>query len=211
MRWEELLNRFAGQPLFHTSHLGIFPDPSRNILVQLSRWVKAGKLVQIRRGWYLIDKPYRTKEISEAAIANAVVHPSYLSLEWALQFHGMIPEAAFHPTSITTRRGIQFESLGHIFLYHHVSPVLFRGYTEAVLAGEKIIVAGPEKALLDHVYLFSLRRSFSTLWLESLRLQNLDRFDLEEFGRLGAFVRKAGFAAVVDVTIKFIKEINSKP
>ncbi len=47
MDWNNFLNRFAGQPLFHSSMLGVFPDPQAHRQVQLSRWTKAGKLSQV--------------------------------------------------------------------------------------------------------------------------------------------------------------------
>jgi len=211
MRWEDFLERFTAQPLFHTSHPAIFPDPRASVLVQLSRWVKAGKLAPVRRGWYLIENPYRTKEVSDAAIANTVVHPSYLSLEWALQYHGLIPEATFQPTSITTRRGTQFEALNRVFLYHHVAPGFFYGYRSFEIAGERIAAAVPEKALLDLIYLFVQGNSFSILWLEGLRLQNLDRFDVREFRRLGASVKRPGFARTLSEAAEYLAAARRKP
>jgi len=210
MKWEELLGHFADQPLFNTSHLAVFPDPQSHILVQLSRWVAIGKLAQIRRGWYLIQKPYRTKDVSPGSIANAVVDPSYLSLEWALQFHGMIPEATFHPTSVTTKRGIRFEAIDHVFIYHHLTPSLFRGYLEVLLGGERIVVASPEKALLDLVYIFVHDHPFSLLWLESLRLQNLETFRIAEFRLFSRLVRKPGFAATADQVVDFVRDIQER-
>ncbi len=210
MRWEELLSRFSEQPLFHTSHLGVFPDSRPVVLVQLSRWINAGKLAQLRRGWYLIQKPFRTKELSAAFVANTVVRPSYLSLEWALQYHGMIPDAAFQPTSITTRRGVHFTADDRYFLYHHVSPRFFHGYGSFEYSGERIIIATPEKSLLDHIYIFALRNPFSILWLEGLRLQNLDRFDIEEFRRLSSLVLRPGFSAAVETTAAFLREMRSR-
>lgn len=205
MRWADLIGRFAAQPLFHTSHLAVFPDPKASVLVQLSRWVESGKLLQIRRGWYLIEKPFRAREVSDAAIANAVVRPSYLSLEWALQYHALIPEATFQPTSVTTLRGIRFEALDRLFLYHHVARGFFRGYGSYDYGGEKIACASPEKALLDLIYLFVHRNAFSLLWLEGLRLQNLDRFDVGLFRRLGAGVGKPGFARALSKTAESLK------
>jgi hypothetical protein len=211
MKWDELLARFSTQPLFHTSHLAVFPDAPENILVQLSRWVASGKLAQIRRGWYLIEKPYRTRDVRDAAIANAVLRPSYLSLEWALQYHGMIPEATFQPTSITTGRGTSFEALNRVFLYHHIAPSLFNGYRSYEIAGERIAAAIPEKSLLDLIYIFVQRNRFSILWLESLRLQNLDRFDTALFLEMGASVRKRGFAGILSEAAEHIAAVRESP
>ena len=205
MNWESLLSQFSGHPLFPSSLLRTFEDDPRHIQVQISRWVKQNKLIQIRRGWYLIGKPYRTKEVSRALIANTVVQPSYLSLEWALHYHGMIPEAVFQPTSLTTRRGIQFQALDHFFIYHHTLPSFFTGYQRVESAGEKILVAGPEKALLDKIYIFIQTKPFSLEWLKGLRLQNLERLNLNQWPKLAAGSQKPGFALAAKKAMDYIK------
>jgi hypothetical protein len=205
MNWDQLLSKLSGQPLFHSSLLRAFEDNPGHIQVQISRWVKQKKLVQIRRGWYLIGEPYRTKEVSEAVMANTVVQPSYLSLDWALHFHGLIPEAVFQPTSLTTRRGIQFSAAGRFFIYHHIQPAFFTGYRQFDLAGEKILSATPEKALLDKIYIFLQAKPFSLDWLRELRLQNLDKLDQDRWSVLAARSKKPGFAQAAKKALDFIE------
>jgi predicted transcriptional regulator of viral defense system len=205
MRWEEFLLKFAERPLFHSSMLEIFPDDPHHIQVQLSRWVDSGKLSQIRKEWYLIEKPYRWKEVPAPVIANTVVHPSYLSLEWALQFYEMIPEYVPNPTSITTNRGIRFTAQKTLFLYHHVQPSFFTGYTQTQYNNHTLYVALPEKALMDKIYLFMLKNEFSLDWLRELRLQNLDQFDFDRFKSYLNKTKKRGLANAVKKTIEYIK------
>jgi len=104
MNWVEFLHQFAENPLFHSSSLKVFSETEKYIQVQVSRWVRAGKLIQIRRGWYLIAEPYRSQQVLPELIANNAVSPSYLSLEWALSFYGLIPEETPNLTSVTTAR-----------------------------------------------------------------------------------------------------------
>jgi len=205
MRWEDLLTEFSKRPLFHSSMLKIFPDDPHHIQVQLSRWVDAGKLSQIRKEWYLIEKPYRLKEVPPPVIANTVVHPSYLSLEWALQYHGMIPEHVFNPTSITTNRGMRFAAKKNLFIYHHVQPSFFTGYIQKPANGHSLYIAYPEKALMDKIYIFLQRNEFSMDWLKELRLQNLDAFDFERFRSYVNNTRKRGLANAVNKSIECIK------
>ena len=240
MRWDALLKEFSDRPLFHSSMLRIFDDAPAHIEVQLSRWSRAGKLCRIRRGWYLIEEPYRARDVSEAVIANTVVQPSYLSLEWALGFYGLIPEAIFNPTSITTARGIEFTAKDRGYFYHHVQPAFFAGYEKvkgrafgsplarslyprastaevdprakpgAPVAvkrgGDVFIIAGPEKALLDKMYIAMRIGKFSTDWLKGLRLQNLNILDEDKLRGLAALVSKPGFAAAVDAAAAYIRE-----
>ena len=206
MRWDALLKEFSDRPLFHSSMLRIFDDAPAHIEVQLSRWSRAAKLCRIRRGWYLIEEPYRARDVSEAVIANTVVQPSYLSLEWALGFYGLIPEAVFNPTSITTARGIEFTANDRGYFYHHVRPAFFAGYEKVKRGGDVFIIAGPEKALLDKMYIAMRIGKFSTDWLKGLRLQNLNILDEDKLRGFATLVSKPGFAAAVDTAAAYIRE-----
>jgi len=205
MTWKDLLMKFAERPLFHSSMLDIFPDKPHHIQVQLSRWVDSGKLSQIRREWYLINKPYRLKEVPVALIANSVVHPSYLSLDWALQYHEMIPEYVPNPTSVTTSRGVLFQAQGRLFIFHHVQASFFSGYKQVKSEDHMINIAYPEKALLDKIYLFMQRNRFSIEWLKELRLQNLDGFTIRRFKSFLGKTQKKGLSKVAEMTIQYIK------
>jgi hypothetical protein len=208
MEWNELLKQFAQRPLFHSSMLKVFPEPISHIRVQLSRWVRSGKLKQIRRGWYIIEEPWRTTDVPISLIANSVVHPSYLSLDWALQYYDMIPEYVPNPTSVTTQRGIRFPAQGALFLYYHVQPVFFKGFNEVRLDNHKVFIATPEKALLDKMYLFMHRNRFSIDWLHELRLQSLENFDIELFKMLAKDINKKSFREAVEATAQYIGEMN---
>jgi len=205
MKWKDILIKFSEKPLFHSSMLEIFPDERHHIQVQLSRWVDSGKLSQIRREWYLIEKPYSLKDVPIPVIANKVVHPSYLSLDWALQYYEMIPEYVPNPTSITTGRGVQFIAQDRLFIYHHVQPSFFIGYMWTEFDGHMINVAHPEKALLDKIYLFTQRNKFSLDWLKELRLQNLDGFSFNRFESYLQKTNKKGLSKAVESAIQYIK------
>jgi hypothetical protein len=103
---------------------------------------------------------------------------SYVSLETVLADHGLIPEAVFATTAVTTGRpGVRITPLG-TFVYQHLKVDLFWGYrTQAVGGGRTAFVATPEKALLDLGYLRS--RSGEPAFVRELRLQRLDAIDLD--------------------------------
>jgi len=90
------------------------PDPFK---VQISRWEKAGKLIQLKRGVYLLADAYRKIEVYEPYIASILEKPSYLSLEKALEHYDLIPEAVSVYTSVTTKRPAKFSSPVGIFSY----------------------------------------------------------------------------------------------
>jgi len=186
--------------------LDIFAEDRRHIQVQLSRWVKAGKLAKIRREWYLIEKPYRLRDVPLPEIAATVHHPSYLSLEWALQYYEMIPEYVPNPTCVTTERSIQFSAQNRLFIYHHIQPALFSDYEPADAEGQKFPIALPEKALFDKIYIFLRKNRFSLDWLKELRLQNLERLNLGKFESMSRKTRLRGLAHAVERTVQYIEE-----
>jgi hypothetical protein len=206
MTWDELLAKFADMPLFHSSLLDIFPDDHRSVQVQLSRWTAAGKLRRIRRGWYLIEKSWRRKDVSIPFIATQIVQPSYLSLDWAFQYYSLIPEGVSNPTCLTTSRPLRIQVLDRMFLYHCIQPKLFSGFVLVSFDADKAPVALPEKALFDKIYLFTRRSRFSLDWIRELRLENLDHFDLDLFASFAKTSGKRSLESYVQMTADFIRE-----
>jgi len=84
-------------------------DP-KALSVQLSRWVRRGKLVPLRRGMFLLPAALRRNQPPLEYLANLLVLPSYVSLERALSFHGLIPERVPLVQSVTLGRPMLFET-----------------------------------------------------------------------------------------------------
>jgi hypothetical protein len=210
MKWQELLRQFGDMPLFHSSLLRVFPEDPAVIQVQLSRWVKAGRLARVKRQWYLIEKPWRARDVPFSYIAAQIVRPSYLSLEWALQHHGLIPDAVQNATCVTTNRPQRIRSLGRVFLYSHIQPDLLRGFSLVLDEGWQVPVASAEKALFDKVYFHVQRRRFSADWLNELRLQNLSAFDIEAFLSFGEISSKWGLRAALRAAADLILQMQKE-
>ncbi len=209
MKWRDFLEQFSESPLFHSSMLQIFGEPKSHLQVQLSRWVNTKKLIQIRRGWYLIERPFRLHEVPPETIANKVVSPSYISLESALSFYGLIPEVTPNPTSVTTTRAENFYAVGRLFIYQHIKPDYFRGYLKVKYGEHDIVIASPEKALWDKMYLHTLNHQFSIEWLEGLRLQNLEEFNLSKWEKYKSLTPLAHINRALKMVSKFIEEVRS--
>lgn len=115
----------------------------------LHRHTKEGRLVKVRSGLYtLADQP-----APDLYLANKLYEPSYISLEFALSFHGVKPETVYVVTSVTTKKTKVFEVLGYTFSYHHIKKKAFTGYKAIPYRGVTVFMADPEKALVDHLYL----------------------------------------------------------
>ncbi len=176
MKLEELLNYVADEPVFRAGFLAGLGESLPALRLQLSRWVKAGKLIQLTKGLYTLAAPYSKRATHPFVLANVMKKASYVSLQSALAYFGMIPEHVPTVTSVTTQRPARVETPLGCFLFRHIKKGWFSGYKQVDLgAGQKAFVATPEKALLDLVYLTPGADSYE--FLAELRLQNLTALD----------------------------------
>ncbi len=128
-----------------------FDENPHAIRTQLSRFAKKGMITQIKRGLYCFDKI----KIDELLLANKLYQPSYVSLERALDYYGIIPDVTQAVTSVnlTTFKKITNE-FGN-FYYSKIKKSLFFGFTKVKPSKSEahILIAEPEKALLDYFYI----------------------------------------------------------
>ena len=183
MKFTELQEIVGKEPVFETGLLLAGPIDPASVRRQLSRLTASGRLIQLRRGLYALAPPFVKARPHPFLVANHLVRGSYVSLQSALAYHGLIPEHVPVVTSVTTSRPGRRETPLGDFEYHHIKPEFFYGYDVIEVEGNQTaLVAGPEKAILDLVYLHP--GSDSREYLDELRLENLERLDLEELGRL---------------------------
>jgi hypothetical protein len=130
-----------------------FAEPREIIRVQLSRLMSDGKIIGLRRGVYTLPDTYRRVSVVPARLANQLYRPSYLSGLWAMGYYDMIPERVVWLTSATPRVPRRFENSFGIFDYRSIKQKAFFGYVTAPYGDRSIVIAEPEKALLDHWHL----------------------------------------------------------
>ncbi len=122
----------------------------------VNRAMKAGELIRLRRGLYMLSDKYRTNPCHPYALAQMLVPGSYVSLEAALSFHGWIPEAVYTTTSIVPGRkskDFKHEQMGR-FTFHPlaIQKGHFLELVERIqLGGQNLLMASPIRALLDLV------------------------------------------------------------
>lgn len=91
-------------------------------------------------------------------LANTICSPSYLSFEFALSYHGLIPEAVYNFTSATfeKKKKKEFKTLFGTFTYRDVPSAAYPYGIECVSEnGYTFQIASPEKALCDELYIQS--------------------------------------------------------
>jgi len=183
MKFEELLQIVAEEPVFETGLLLSGDRDPNDVRRQLSRWVSSGKLHQLRRGLYVLSPPYRKIVPHPFLIANRMVPGSYVSRQAALAHHGLIPEHVPVVTSVGSGRPRRWDTPLGSFDYHHVRGDLRTGFSRTEVAEDQsAFVALPEKALLDLVYLEP--GADSSEYLRELRLQHLEALDLNRLEEL---------------------------
>ena len=172
MNFESLAKLTGAIPCFDLPLLvQAFDDKRQVIRVQLSRWMKQGKIIGLRRGMYTLAGMYRHAALTPAALANQLYRPSYLSGLWALGFHDLIPERVVWLTSVTPRLPQRFENPFGFFDYRNIKQDCFFGYRKVCQGETDIMVAEPEKALLDHWHLTA--GEWTTERLEQMRYQHV--------------------------------------
>lgn len=178
MNWHNLLQLVGTQGWFDFASLVILSGEDREQLrTQVHRWCVAGKLIPLRRGLYTFGEAYRKREVNLPGMANSLYGPSYLSLHWALNYHGLIPEAVHEWTSVTSRPTKTFENAFGRFTYRHVKQERFWGYRQMKIGNGTVLLASPEKALLDLWYLEP--GEWTRERMMEMRFQNFEGVDVE--------------------------------
>ena len=140
----------------HDSDLAILLENSTQGRYGLvKRALAEGSLIRLKRGFYLIGKPYKQDLPSLYEVAQLLYGPSYISLESALSYHQWIPEAVYTTTSVTPKRQRNFETpLG---LFHFATTPLknfYEGVQKIELNNTHFFMASAIKALADYIHVY---------------------------------------------------------
>jgi hypothetical protein len=138
---------FDYQTLLHA--LGQYSRPRDKI----SDLLRKGVIVRVKKGIYIFGEDYRRRPFSREVLANLVYGPSYISLDYALHYFGLIPERVEAVTSVTTGRSRRYATPVGLFRYRMIPLAAFRiGMDRVELDdGRSFLIATPEKALADKI------------------------------------------------------------
>ena len=189
------------EPVFETGLLLAGDVNPADVRRQLSRWVSAGRLYRLRRGLYALAPPFAKIESPPFLVANRLLEGSYVSLQSALAYHGLIPETALLTTSVTTQRPTQWDTPLGGYTFRHLKREMLFGYqlTE-VGVGQRAFVATPEKALLDLVYFQP--HGDAPEYLKELRLQGFESLDLERLQSQTEMTKSTKLRRAADVVLE---------
>jgi hypothetical protein len=140
-----------------------------------------GKLIRLKRGLYVVSPDESGKLLSTELIANHIYGPSYVSMESALRFYGLIPESVRMVRSMTIKRSRVFENSVSMFEYIGCSEAYYPiGVNQKIADNYSFLIASPEKALCD---LIAFTPSVRPRFISALRLYLEEdiRLDMEAF------------------------------
>ncbi len=187
MKFQELVEIVADEPLFDTGFLLAGSVARENVQQQLSRWKRTGHVNQLRRGLYTLGHPWQKVRPHRFLAANYLVPGTYVSGLSVLAYANVIPEYVPEVTSFGGGRPQTYQTGLGRFSFHYLKTNMRFGYrlTE-VTSGQSAFVAEPEKALLDLLYI--VPGSDNDAYLQELRLD----FEALRIDRLASFAETSG-------------------
>lgn len=124
---------------------------------KINELVKKGELIIVKKGLYVPGPKINITKPGPFLIANHLWGPSYVSLETALSYWGLIPERVHEISSITIKTAKTYKTSVGRFSYFHVSlPYYSFGINSVSLTPKQVaLIASPEKALCDKIVMTS--------------------------------------------------------
>lgn len=154
----------------------VFPISPIAASFLLYRYTNKGFIKRVKRGLYIFPDAIPP----DPYIANKLCDPSYVSLQFALSYHGVIPETVYEITSITTKTTRQYVTLNKSFAYRRITKKAFTGYLIQKENNFSFIIADPEKALVDTLY-FRLKDKLGPI--DRLKKEKINKVKAMEYAR----------------------------
>jgi predicted transcriptional regulator of viral defense system len=181
---------------------------------KISQLIASGALIRVKKGLYVFGPEVARGPYSLETLANLIYGPSYISLEWALAHHGLIPERVAEVTSVTSKRDKAFNTPVGRFTYRYLHPSKYPvGLTRCEIdPAHPVLVATPEKALADRLALVDKRlrlessRDVNDYLIAQLRIDfaGVRRLDARRLSEIAAVYRNANVTRLVT----FVKELD---
>lgn len=143
---------YAQVPITHQVAMDLLAEYNRPN-DKISELIKSGELISLRRGLYIPGPEVDLPIPDPFLIANHLRGPSYVSLETALSYWGMIPERVVEVSSVTLKTSTIYQTpIGRFSYLHGTSPYYSFGIERAERAPQQMaLIASREKALCDTI------------------------------------------------------------
>jgi hypothetical protein len=191
MRYLEFKDKVRGFPIISSTHLFNLTRKPQTLKAQLTKWQKKGLIIKLKRGLYILNESDRKIEPSRIFLA-----------------YDLIPEKVVDVTSVTTKKTAKFTNPFGTFVYQHLKTILFFGFKEIEDEnGLPVLIAEPEKAVLDFIYLNlqDFKNKDEDVFGLSCRFQNLDMLKKRKLINFAKKYENEEMLDVVENLLSFIK------
>lgn len=212
MDFKYLVRPYNNAPLTRPVILDLLKDYKRPN-DKISELIKSGELISLKKGLYIPGIKTDLIGPETFLIANHLWGPSYVSLESAMSYWGLIPERVYEIKSITMKLSKKFKTPKGRFSYRFMpSPYYSFGIRSVELSpGQVALVALPEKALCDKIIATTglvLRSPVQTrsFLLDDLRIDPewLHKLNLRE---LGSWIEDAPKKESLKMLVKTLEKL----
>ena len=145
-----------------------------SVFVSRNAKPERGNFIRLKNGLYTL----KDSQPSPLEIANIIYRPSYISLDIALSYYNIIPEAVYSITSITARLSKRYKILNQAYEYHKIIKGLYFGYKTIKTGNKYIVIATREKALLDYLYFVAMGKK---KYNDRFDFKNLDKKNFNNY------------------------------
>ena len=182
--------------------------------MKISSMLAKGDIVRVKKGIYILGEPLRRRPFCRELLANLIYGPSYVSLEYALHYHGLTPERVETLTSVTCGRSRAFHTPTGAFSYRMIPMEAFRTGMDRVELddGRSFLIATPEKALADRIVAergadISTQKGLHDFLLSSLRIDqnSLRELDPARLAETAQFYRSRRIKLLADLVNRLRK------
>ncbi len=210
MDFTEAVKQYEEEPLTMQLILGLLKGYKRPY-DKINELVKKGELTPIKRGFYIPGPKLKMSKPESFLVANHVWGPSYVSMETALSYWGLIPEKVYEISSLTTKTTKTYKTpIGKLSYLHAPLPYYSFGIKSVLLSQkQRVLIASPEKALCDKIVMTSgvfLRSSIQVrqFLLDDMRIgeETLLRLDLKQISSWIADAPKKNSLTMLVTTLK---------
>lgn len=185
MNWKSLEQRTKDLLILEKRDLKNLEKTESALNANVNYWLEKDKLIKLKNGSYITRDKWNKEDNKDEYleyIANQLISPSYVSLEYVLSKFQILTDTQVAITSVTTKSGRRFANKVGIFNYYSISEKLLVGYETKKFKNAYINIASKEKALFDYLYFYFLQKEPNENNIENLRInwENITKKELEK-------------------------------
>lgn len=212
MELAEAIRDYAEQPITRQLLLDLLKDYKRPF-DKMDELVKQGVLLQVKRGIYIPGPNLKMAGPEPFLLANHLLGPSYVSLDTALSYWGLIPERVYEISSVTIAPSKIYKTPLGRFSYTHIRlPYYSFGIKPVELTKQQTaLMASPEKALCDKIVttaglILRSSKQIIELLVEDLRMEKQALQNLNT-GQISKWINEAPKKDSLNMLVKTLKKL----